>query len=309
MALIQVYLGEVLALLSALCFACSNVFVSKGSTGKGDRGVIFSVLVTLVFSLLLWLTVGGATFPSESRADMLRGIFWFSVAGVFAMVFGRTFIYASLRYLGVTRASSLKKLTPFFSVILAYVLLSEAITALDMSGMALIGLAFAMLTVQSLRKLPPEERAQTPRLKDYSWGVGASASYAMSMITRKFGLAHLASPALGTLIGAVVGFAFYLVAACFSERYRSNLRNLFRNLNGWLVLAAVFMSSGQITVFAALSYADVSTVAILGSLEVFLSSFLAVFVFKAEKNPGLWVYLAACLAVIGAVMVGYSPVP
>lgn len=296
-------LGQLFALGSAFCFALSNVFISKGSTGKGDRGVIFSVLVTLIFSFLLWILIDRGEIDVANQQELIRGVLWFAAAGIFAMVLGRTFIYASLRHLGVTRASALKKATPFFSALLAFVILGEAITSLDFFGMALIAVAFAIMSRKSFQKLSPEEKAKTPALVDYSWGIGASFSYGMSFVTRKFGLAYIASPALGTMISAIVGFLFFCVAAIFSERYRDNMKNLFKYLNRWLVLAAIFVSCGQIFIFAALSYETVATVAIISSLEVFLSSFLAVVIFKAEKRPGLDVYLAASIAVAGAIFV------
>lgn len=294
-------LGQLFAFGSALCFAFSSVFISKGSTGKGDRGVLFSIIVTFFFALLLWVIVEKGQISTESRDDFLIGVLWFALAGVFAMVFGRTFSYASIRHLGVTRASALKKLTPFFSVLLAFVLLGEVITSLDLTGMAMIGLAFAIMTRKSFHKLDRVEHE--PALVDYSWGVGASFSYGMSFITRKYGLAYITSPAFGTMISAFVGFVFFLLAAVFSDRYRDNLRNMFRYLNRWLILAAIFVSGGQIFIFAALFYESVSTVVIISSLEVFLSSFLAVVIFKSEQRPSWDVYLAAVIAFTGAIAV------
>lgn len=299
----EAQLGQLFAFGSALCFACSNVFISKGSTGKGDRGVTFSIIVTFFFALLLWLFVEKGQIAAETQDDFIKGVLWFALAGLFAMVFGRTFIYASIRHLGVTRASALKKLTPFFSVLLAFVLLGEAITSVDLMGMAMIALAFAILTRKSFQKLDPKEREQIPALVDYSWGVGASFSYGMSFVTRKYGLAYITSPAFGTMISAFVGFTFFLAAAVFSAKYRNNFRYMFRYLNIWLILAAIFVSGGQIFIFAALFYESVSTVVIISSLEIFLSSFLAVVIFKSEKRPGWDVYLAAIIAFIGAIAV------
>ena len=296
-------LGQLFALGSAVCFALSNVFISKGSTGKGDRGVIFSVLVTLVFSFMLWLLIDGGKIEVETDEAMFKGVLWFALAGLFAMVLGRSFMYASFRFLGVTRASTLKKATPFFSVLLAFVLLGETLSSLNIVGMVLIAVAFGILSRKSFQKIPPEEKELTPALVDYSWGLAAAVSYGMSFVTRKYGLMYIASPALGTMISASVGFLFFLVAAIFSRQYRDNMRNLFSNLNRWLVLAAIFVSSGQILIFAALSYETVSTVVIISSLEVFLASFLAVVIFKTEKRPGFDVYLAASIAVAGAIFV------
>lgn len=298
-------IGQYYALAAAFFFALCSVCIAKGSRGKGDQGVIFSVLVTLVLSLLLWL---GADHGQTGAVDTLalwRGIFWFAVAGVFAMVLGRTFIYASVRHLGVTRAAALKKATPFFSALLAFILLAELLTGSDLWGMLLIGFAFVLLSWRSFYKLPPEQQANTPAPLDYTWGVAASFSYAMSFITRKYGLIYIVSPGFATFISALAGLIFFFIMAFFSERYRKNFRNLLSNLNPWLIAAAVSVSVGQICIFAALTTESVAVVAILSSLEVFIASFLSVVIFKSEKRPDGLTYLAAVVAFSGAALISF----
>jgi drug/metabolite transporter (DMT)-like permease len=299
-------IGQLYALAAAFFFALSSVCIAKGSTGKGDQGVIFSVLVTLGLSLLLWLVVDRGQTGAVDTVALWRGIFWFAVAGVFAMVLGRTFIYASVRRLGVTRAAALKKATPFFSALLAFVLLGELLTGNDLWGMVLIGFAFVLLSRRSFQRLPPEQKANTPAPIDYSWGIAASFSYAMSFITRKYGLVYIVSPAFATFISALAGLIFFVFMSFFSARYRQNLLKLFSNLNPWLIAAAVAVSLGQICIFAALTTESVAIVAILSSLEVFIASFLSVVIFKAEKRPDRLTYLAALIAFSGAALISLS---
>ncbi len=296
-------IGQLLALVSAVCFGASSVFISRGATGKGDRGVIFSALVTLVFSGALWLIIDRGQLPAQSNRDLWLGLFWFSLAGIFSVVMGRTLIYASIRKLGVTRGSAVKKITPFFSVLFAFVILDETLNAVNWTGVAGVALAFAILIRKSFQRLPPEERNEIPPAIDYSWGLGGAVVYGMSYVSRKLGLIYLASPAFGTMISALIGFATFLIAAIFSERYRDNLRNLFRNLNRWLVLAAIAISCGQILIFTALYYEDVSIVIMINALDVFFASFLSVVIFRTEKRPDLNTYVAAVIAFVSIVLI------
>lgn len=298
--------GQLLALLSAVAFACGNVFISKGSSGGGDRGVLFSVLVTMIFSGLLWLVLEGGSFGTGNPEVWWAGIGWFALAGILAMVFGRTFLFASIRKLGVTRASAVKRLNPFFSVLLAFALLGEPITGLDGIGILSIALAFGLLIRRSLRRGVSDSQSRPPSLGSYGWGVGSALSYALAYITRKYGLLLIGAPAFGTMVSAVSGFIFFSIAAIFVAQYRDNLRNMFRNLNGSLVLAAISVSLGQILLFAALFYEKVSTVVMIASLEIFIASFLSVVVFRTEVRPDLETYIAAVIATAGVIAIAWN---
>lgn len=298
--------GQLLALVSAISFAFANVFIAKGSTGGGDRGVLFSILVTMVFSGLVWLVMeGGSVAPGKSEV-WWAGIGWFALAGILAMVFGRTFLFASIRELGVVRASAVKRLNPFFSVLLAFLLLGEPITGLDGLGILSIAIAFGLLIRRSFSRGLPEDAVHVPSLSSYGWGVSSALSYALAYITRKYGLLLLGAPALGTMVSAVSGFIFFMVAAIFIGQYRQNLRNIFSNLNLWLVLAAVSVSVGQILLFAAIYFEKVSTVVMIASLEIFISTFLSVVVFRTEARPDLATYAAATIATAGVIAIAWN---
>jgi drug/metabolite transporter (DMT)-like permease len=296
-------MGQLLAFMSALCFAGGGVFISKAAKLRGDTGVLFSIFVTMVFSCLLWLILEKESLNQEWDRDWWAGIAWFIVAGLFAMVFGRSLLYASIRHLGVTRSSSVKRLNPFFSALLAWIFLAEPITAWDGVGMLAIAIAFVMLiqnTERSTHLDPSEDQLTT---YSYMWGVGAALAYAFAYIARKYGLAYINAPIFGTMISAVSGFVFFVLAGMLVPGYRKNLRNTFTNLNRWLVLAGICVSSGQILSFAALYYETVTTVVMINSLEIFLASFLSVVVFRTEKRPDLITCIAAVIATVGVIII------
>jgi drug/metabolite transporter (DMT)-like permease len=292
------FLGPLLALTSAASFAFANVFISRTELSKGDRGVMFSVVVTIAMSTGLWIIVEGAALPAGMS---MYGIGWFALAGVSAMVFGRSLLYASIRRLGVVRSSAVKRLNPFFAVILAGIVLHEAIETIDVIGMACIAAAFGLIIRDSFLQRGPLGIGHRPA--DYAIGVAAALAYAISYILRKLGLETLPSPALGTLISALAGFSVFLCWSVVSARVRSNLAGMFSHLDRWIVLAAVFVSIGQILMFAALGHAEVSTVVMIASLEIFLSMFLSVIVFRTERRLTSAVLIAATLAFVGVGLV------
>ena len=298
-------LGQVLAVFSAASFAFANYFISRTTRSGGDKGVMFSVLVTMGISALLWLVLEGAAVARpQSRADWLA-LGWFAVAGVLAMVFGRTLVFESIRRLGVTRSAAVKRLNPFFSVILAAILLSEAITRLDLVGMAAIAAAFGILIRESFRARGRLAVAAPPPAA-YLFGIFGALAYAMAYIARKAGLDVLPTPAFGTFLSAACGFVAFAGLALVSPVRRGHFALMFRHLDRWIVAAAVMVSFGQIFLFAALAYESVSTVVMIASLEIFISIFLTVVIFRTETRPGLLIGVAAVLATVGVVLVAVS---
>ena len=299
-------LGQFLALFSAFCFAGTGVCVSRTKMHEGDRGVMFSVVVTILFSVLLWLWMEGPNLETLTAPHSAAGIFWYVVSGLCAMVVGRSFLYVSIRRLGPTRSAATKRLNPFFSVVVAAVVLAEPITKLTGIGMVAIAVAFAIMIHASFRAASGKARpgaSHVPTVLDYSWGVASALAYAAAYVARKLGLHAMPSPALGTLISALAGFGTYLVMAAINPKNLRNLMGMFRNLDGWLICAAVLMSAGQIALFFALMYERIAVVVMISSLEIFIASFLSVVVFKTETRPDPLTYLAAVIATGGVVVV------
>lgn len=78
---------------------------------------------------------------------------------------------------------------------------------------------------------------------------------------------------------------------------------VFVGVDGWMIAAGILISFGQILFFAALALEQISTVAMISSLEVFIASFLSIVVFRTEKRPDAAILLAALFATLGVVAV------
>lgn len=295
------FLGETLALLSALAFALCNVTVSATSSSRGDKGVLFSVIVTIGFSAVVFLAFEAGRTPLPATAETLWGLMLFAAAGVSAMAFGRSLGFSSIRRLGPSRASAIKRLNPFFSVVLAALILAEPITALDGLGLLAIACAFGILVIDSMGRARAAQATVTPLA--YGIGAGAAFAYALAYVGRKAGLDLVDAPALGTLVSAIAGLAAFAALAAVSPGYREMFRGVFRHIDRPVAFSALLVSIGQLLMFAALAHASVTTVVMISSLEIFFSVFLSWIVFGTERRPGVSVILAAVLAFAGVLFV------
>ncbi|SNT29711.1 Uncharacterized membrane protein [Noviherbaspirillum humi] len=302
-------MGELFAILSALCFSAGNVAINQGSQGKGaDNGAFLSILMTAAIACAIWLAQGGA-----SRLDAVNpaGLLWFAAAGALTIFVGRVFMFASVQHLGAIQASAVKRLGPLFSVTLGVLLLNEPFDGVMAGGMLLIGASFAMLVLQSTRGKP---QGPTPATAARPWrdrianigflyGPVSALAYSIGYVARKWGLIHIPDAAFGTMIGSITGAIIFLAAAVFLRSYRQAVHATFTRFNSWLTAAGVLSSVGQVLYFYALSYTTISRVALITSMEAFLTIFLSIAVFRTREKVTAPTLFAAGLGVAGTALI------
>jgi drug/metabolite transporter (DMT)-like permease len=150
-------MGEIFAFLSAIGFALANVMIKKGTTkGSKNNGAFVSILLTALMSGIFFIIVGLSKGWTVLNGE---GIFWFVIAGFLTAFVGRNFLYSAIQHLGSVRASALKRLNPFFTVILGVVLLNEVVNGTLFIGMALIFCSFGILIYESNRASAPKGEA------------------------------------------------------------------------------------------------------------------------------------------------------
>lgn len=297
-------IGEALALFSALAFALGSVAIAKAmAKGSGESGVLLAVLITGILSAIAWSVVNGsAGAPAAMQPASLA---WFAASGVLATVWGRLALFKSIHHAGVIRATTTRRLIPFFSVAAAWAILDERIGGTAAIGMALVAASFALLLWDARGRIEKHAPSASDRSVGlgYAFGVAGAAAYALSFIARKMGLDISPDPYLGALIGSFAALLYYAVGSMIGARYRAAFAQLRQRPEPWQLLAALCISIGQISQFVALSFTGVSQVAIVNSVEVFISAYLAVAVFRTETMPGPLVLAGTILATAGVVLV------
>ena len=300
-------MGELLAVVSMVLFAAANVSIAQRYRGRPSVGGAFlSILVTLVLSGGVWAALG---YGNGQREVPLAAVGWFALAGLLTALVGRVFLYASLRNLGPVRGAAVKRLNPVFSVLLGVLLLNEAVSLPMAFGMALILASFGVLIHESLRAQPPPNTAAggtaASRLVNlgYLHGPISAFAYASGYVARKQGLLLAPDPFLGTMVGALAGVAMFVALAPVFGNLQTDMRATLASFNPWLWLAALFTSLGQLSYFAALTHSTISKIALITSMEVFVTIFLSRVVLRSEGPLRREVLLAAILGLMGTLLV------
>jgi drug/metabolite transporter (DMT)-like permease len=256
------------------------------------------------------------------------------------------------------QASAVKRLNPFFSVLLGVLVLGEPFDSIMMIGMLLIFSSFGVLLKQSMAptsgsaaptngsatptngsatptngsatptngsatptngSATPTNGSATPRSSGsesaarswaakltnlgFFYGPVSALAYATGYVARKQGLIALPDPAFGTMLGSVIGAVFFVLAAQFVDSYRHAVRNALTTFSPWLFATGVLSSMGQLLYFMALSHSTISRVALISSMEVFVTIFLTVVIFRSREQLSVPVLLAAGLGVAGTAFI------
>jgi drug/metabolite transporter (DMT)-like permease len=300
--------GELLALLSMCYRFGQSVHRTRINTRDAGQWRLSVHSVTTAMASILWLYFGLRDGWLPIR---MAGVAWFAAAGVLTMFIGRVFVFASVQHLGAVRASAVKRLNPMFSVLLGVSVLGETLDAPMIAGMLLIFSSFGLLVRQSMRAAhigaedsSGSRRALMGKLVNlgYVYGLVSALAYATGYVARKQGLTQMPDP-LGTMIGAVVGALVFVLTSGFVGSYRQALRSTFKAVSPWLVGAGVMSSAGQILFFLALNYSSISRVALITSMETFVTILLMIVIFRSREGLTTTVLLAAGLGAIGTALI------
>jgi drug/metabolite transporter (DMT)-like permease len=125
-------MGDALILVSALCWSIYTVYLQPYTHRIG--GLHLSAL-TMVGGMVPLVAVAAPAMLATSWAR-LPPMAWLSVtySGIFALVIAYLFWYRGVRVLGPTRTAMYSNLQPVFAVIVAWLLLGEAITMWQVGG-------------------------------------------------------------------------------------------------------------------------------------------------------------------------------
>lgn len=309
-------MGEMIALLSAAGFAASHVMIKKGTTRSStDNGAYFSLIMTALLSGIFFVLL---SLRNGWPAITGRGIFWFIIAGILTSYVGRTFLYSSIQHMGAVRATAVKRLNPFFAVVVGVLILHEKVTVPLVIGMFLIAAGFwivirqsYLLSIQSNQSLVKDSGKKAGLLQSlanlgYLYGPISALAYAFGYVFRKEGLTEIHDPLLGACLGGTTGLVIFSILALFNDRYRQAVKSSLTRLQPWLLMAGIAISVGQILYFFALNLIGVSRVALIASTEVILTMFLSAWVFKTRENITKVVIFGSLTTMIGAAVIAYG---
>ena len=294
-------LGDAFTVASSFFFAASNILVAQGNRdAREDNGAFVSLLITAGISGVLWLAFGALR---GFEPVTWRAIAWFCGAGAFTAFVGRVFFYHAIEKLGAMRSSTMKRLIPFFAVMLGVGVLGERLTPGMVAGMALILASFVLLVGGARGTKSPPGGKGGGLNAGYIYGPVSALGYATGYLLRKMGLAEAHDALLGASVGCIAGAVLFAATGLFSDAYARAVRATFRRPSGWLLAGGTAATFGQVFYFAALNENAMARVALVSSSEVFITLLLGWIFLRRRETLNLPLVAAAVLGFAGAALV------
>lgn len=150
--------GEVASLTAALIWACSmTTFRRYGAGIPAVKLNLFKNVIALA-CLLVTIIVCRAPFPENGMSAIN-----IAASGLIGLAIGDTFLFAALKRLGAQLTSASQCLSPMFTALIAWLILGEKLTGLEIAGMTVTTLAVAGSVVFHLQSPSGDTSAKGQR--------------------------------------------------------------------------------------------------------------------------------------------------
>jgi len=232
------YLGEVVSLVTAVCWSTNAVLFAKAGQRVGSPTVNVARLgVAFAAMLLLHTVLYGTPFPFDAGPVRLA---WLAASGLIGFSLGDALLFESLVLLGPRLAMLIMTLWPVFAAVMAWAFLGQTMGPLKVLAM--------LLTLGGIALVVGERgatSADSGKPKRFALGIllalGGALGQAVGFIFSKFGMAG----GLGAISANVVRVSAGLLALVAWQILKgdlgANLRKLSdRRAAGFIAIGAIF---------------------------------------------------------------------
>lgn len=289
--------GIFYAIIAGLFWGSSPVLVKRGLVGSDVSAATLYQQGTILMTLILAAIIEGDLW-TQRMASLPLAVF--IGTGIVGAYLGRTLFVKSVAQIGASRAQSLNNSSPLITVMLAALLLGEALSPAVFVGVLLIigGLIF-------VNKSEPEKESSNAARVLTVTSVLATLCYGIVPVLKKLGTDLGGSPVAGALVMHATGLVLLLT-----------LGRLLKIELKWhklpaisficFVAAGVCQGVGSILTLKALVHAPASVVAPIWSAQPIISFFLTKAMLQGIEVVTFKDGAAAALVVAGVLVLRWA---
>ena len=286
-------IGYASALLAGLFFGLSDALVRAASVKiKPFQNLLISLILGLPF---LWIFAIIKGLTSMSFATVL----YFVIAGLLNFVIGRLLFYISIANVGATAASILTSPTVIVSSLLAWILLGEDLTFIQITGIILVVVSVLIVSLK-----PSGESLHGGKTSvGIAAGLASTIVFAVTAI-----LVRQATNYMGgdPLVGVAISYTSALPIVVLMNDGIPNLRSLPKKHFYFMSTAALVVASAQLSRYLAFNYIKVAEASVMMSLFPFFTLLFTLLLEHEVKETAKPIHLfAASLAVTGVILTNY----
>ncbi|MEW6671824.1 MAG: DMT family transporter [Thermodesulfobacteriota bacterium] len=262
-------IGSLLAVLSGLAFAVSNVYIRQGVHRAGES---FSVIPISAF---LGTVAFGMPLLISGEIDHLKNLTYtgaaaLAAAGIFHFILGRIFAYNSFRLIGANRAAPILSLNILFATLLGIFFLDEPLSAA--LGIAILLIFFGLILIGTTGKSEKETKGiiEGSLIVGIFAGLAAGLCWGISPAFVKIGLKEIKSPLLATFVSYISAAVIASILLVFKDNH-IKLRGLQRQSFLPLFWGSLAVAVAQLLRYTAINFTSISIVtALMGTWTLFI---------------------------------------
>jgi len=234
-----VSLGEIAALLTAVCYSISSLFftVAGRKFGPLTSNRLRLVAAVLLLGITHWVVFGS---PVPLHAGLQRWL-WLGASGVVGLAIGDLFLFQSYVTIGPRLGLLFLSLSPAMASILAWLILGEGLSPGNILGilLTLAGIVWVVWESNSnhdSRADHPQQSLQKVSLKGIIAGLIAATGQALGVVLAKPGLANNFSPISGNVIRMSSAFLALWLVTIFQGQVISTVQQASHQKTGLLYI-------------------------------------------------------------------------
>jgi drug/metabolite transporter (DMT)-like permease len=237
--------GEIAALLTAVCYSISSVFFTFAGRKFGAlvSNRLRLVIAVLLLAMIHWI-VFRSPFPVNAGVDRW---FWLGISGIVGLAIGDFFLFQAYITIGPRLGLLFLSFAPALASILAWLLLGESLNAGNIFGIVLTLAGIIWVVLESHHNgissvMTTQRTSSTVNWKGVLSGTLAAAGQAFGVVLAKFGLKDNFPALSANVIRMSAAFLAIWLFTIFQRQVISTFKQVNQQRSGiWYLLAgAVF---------------------------------------------------------------------
>ncbi|HSB65516.1 MAG TPA: DMT family transporter [Anaerolineales bacterium] len=296
-------LGEVAALLTAMCYSISSIFFTRAGQKYGPMtsNRLRLVVAIVLLGMIHWIAYGS---PVPIHAGIQRWL-WLGISGVVGLAIGDLFLFQAYVIIGPRLGLLFLSLSPALATILAWLFLGERLSLGKLLGITitLLGIAWVVLESNINHDSPANQALPAVRkvnMKGIIAGLIAATGQALGVVLAKPGLADNFPPISGNVIRMSTAFLSIWLVTLFQGQVIHTFQQANQQRSGLVYILAGAVFGPLIGVSLSLFAVQNTNVGIASTLIALPPIFLLPvgrFIFK--ENISWRAVLGTVIAVVG----------
>ena len=234
-------LGEIAALLTAMCYSISSIFftVAGRRFGPLTSNRLSLVIAIFLLGIIHWIAYGN---PLPLNAGVDRWL-WLGISGIVGLAIGDLFLFQAYVSIGPRLGLLFLSLSPALATLMAWLILGETLNSGKIFGivLTLAGIAWVVLesnTDHKSRNSAGNLEIQHVNPKGIIAGLIAASGQAFGVVLAKPGLANSFSPLSANVIRMSAAFLAIWLVALIQRQVLSTLHQANVQRSGLLYILA-----------------------------------------------------------------------